>query len=72
MRPESDEALNVLRSTHERLKLSLPWQLVEQAYSIERELQFEHDRDVPIDRLRKLVSVYVELEFGDSQVEPNR
>ena len=57
------DALRVLRDVYEKAKPNLPWHLVEQCYQIERELQYEHDRDVAVDRLRKVVSVHAELEF---------
>lgn len=57
------DPLNVLRDVYDRVSPNVPWSLVEQCYHIERELQYEHDRDVAVDRLRKVVSVHVELEF---------
>ena len=57
------DPLRVLKSVYEKIKPNIPWHLVEQCYLIERELQYEHDRDVAVDRLRKLVSVHAELEF---------
>jgi hypothetical protein len=57
------DPLQVLKGVFEKVKPNLPWHLIEQCYSIERELQYEHDRDVAVDRLRKVVSVHTELEF---------
>ncbi len=58
------DPLHVLKGVYDKVKPNLPWHLVEQCYQIERELQYEHDRDVAVDRLRKAVSVHAELEFN--------
>ena len=58
------DPLKVLKGVYDKVKPNLPWHLVEQCYQIERELQYEHDRDVAVDRIRKVVSVHAELEFN--------
>jgi hypothetical protein len=58
------DPIKVLKGVYEKVKPNLPWHLVEQCYHIERDLQYEHDRDVAVDRLRKVVSVHAELEFN--------
>jgi len=57
------DPLRVLKGVYEKVRPNLSWHLVEQCYEIERGLQYEHDRDVAVDRLRKLVSVHAEIEL---------
>jgi len=57
------DALQVLKGVYDKVKPNVPWHLVERCYEIERDLQYEHDRDVAVDRLRKVVSVHAELDF---------
>ena len=64
------DALIVLEEIYNQVKPNAPWSLIKKAYVIERENQFDRDRDVAISDLRRLVDQHVADELS-TQAEPN-
>jgi hypothetical protein len=58
----NDDALEVLMEVYESIKPNLPKQLVEKCYRVEKTYQYEHDREVPLSDLRRLVTIAAEHE----------
>lgn len=61
-----DEALEILKITYSNIRPPFSLDLLEECYRIERDTQYEHDREVPTDRLRKAVTIAVEKEFAET------
>lgn len=57
------EAINVLRLMYEEAHVDFPFDLVEQCLRIEQEYQYADEREVPMERIRKLVSLFVDWEL---------
>lgn len=57
-----DTILSVLREVHSKRSTEVPFDLVENCFQIEARNLFEHNREVPISYLRKLVTLFVERE----------
>lgn len=53
--PNSDNALEVLRHLLREGSFALPETLVEECYAVERQYQYDRDRVVPLNHLRRLV-----------------
>lgn len=61
------EALTVLREVFELIKPNIPWELVKSSYEIERQYQFDADREVAVSNLRRIVTQHVAEEFNAEQ-----
>ena len=58
------DALTVLEEIYNQVKPNAPWNLIQRAYTIERENRFDQDRDVAMSGLRRLVNQHVADELS--------
>lgn len=58
------DALAVLEEIYNQLKPNAPWSLIQRTYAIERQNQFDRDRDIAISDIRRLVNQHVAEELS--------
>jgi len=62
--PKTDEALQVLLDLFHKGKYPFGEPLLRSTYEIEKQYQFDQDRDLPLDHLRRLVEAEVTAMLG--------
>lgn len=62
-------ALQVLLDLVSRGKYDVSEDLVRACYEVERQFQFDRDRDVPMDRIRRIVEAEAVRQMGGSAAE---
>jgi len=69
-----DKAMQVLLELLAREKSEVSTALVRQCYEIEKAFQYDRDRDVPLDKIRRLVEMEVtrQLEAESGRQERDR
>lgn len=62
-----DHALEVLQQIYSKSDVELPFLLVKQAYEIEKNHQFDEEPEVAINKIRALVTEFVEKEMKEQE-----
>ncbi len=57
---EEDPGVRVLNEIYDQQPRSVPLKLVQEFYALQRQYQYEEDREVPMAQIRSLVSVAIE------------
>jgi hypothetical protein len=55
----SDDALDVLRELYRKEKHSFSEQCLQRCFEVQRQFQFDRDRDVPLEHMRRIVEAEV-------------
>lgn len=64
---DHDEALTVLLEVYRSKNPGFPEKILRESYAIEKLHQFERDREISSNEIRRAVTIAVEKELGDGQ-----
>lgn len=67
-----DKAVQVLLELWAREKTEVSAALVRQCYEVEKAFQYDRDRDVPLDKIRRLVEAEVSRQLEAEQGQEGR
>lgn len=62
---EEDPGLKVLNEIYDQQPRSVSLKLVQEFYALQRQHQYEEDREVPMAQIRSLVSVAIEKDLAE-------
>jgi hypothetical protein len=62
---DEDHGLSVLNEIYDQQPRSIPLKLVQDFYALQRQHQYEEDREVPMAQIRSLISVAIEKDLSD-------
>jgi hypothetical protein len=66
---EEDQGIRVLNEIYDQQPRSISLKLVQDFYTLQRQYQYEDDREVPMAQIRSLVSVAIEKDLVDGSDE---